>query len=61
MCLLDVQSGLGVRNSVEFWRRKSGAAWGEEMSLELGVCVWDCEASPRPFVCPLSLSAGPRV
>lgn len=61
MCLLDVQSGLGGRNSVEFWRRKLGTMWGEELCLELGVCVWDCEASPHPFVCPLSLSAEPRV
>lgn len=61
MCLLDVQSGLGVRNSVEFWRRKLGVVWGEELCLDLGICVWDCEASPHPFVCPLCLSAEPRV
>lgn len=61
VCLLDVPSGLCMRNSVEFWRRKLAAVWGEGLCLELGVCVWDGEASPHPFVCPLSLSAEPRV
>lgn len=61
MCSPDVQPGLGVRNPLEFWRRKLGAVWGEELCSELEVCVWDCEASPHPFVCPLFLSAEPRV